>query len=122
MMKFYVAIVLFLFIAASADAQQLTYTVKLKDKKSNYSLSQPNLFLTQKSISRRIRHNITIDSTDLPINHSYLERIANVNGVTIKSKSRWLNQVIVEITDPYAIDTINAFSFVQHSRVVGTAF
>jgi serine protease AprX len=122
MMKFYVAIVLFLFITASADAQQLTYTVKLKYKKSNYSLSQPTQFLTQKSIARRIRHNIAIDSTDLPINHSYLDSIANVNGVSIKSKSRWLNQVIVDITDPFAIDAINAFSFVQHSSVVGTAF
>ena len=45
-----------------------------------------------------------------------------MHGVTIKSRSRWLNQVVVDITDPFAIDTINSFSFVQHSAVVGTAF
>ena len=122
MIKFYLSIFIVFFIAATADAQQLTYTVKLKYKKSNYSLSQPSAFLTQKAIARRIRQKISVDSTDLPINKSYLDSIANVQGVIIKSKSRWLNQIIVEISDPYAIDTINSFSFVQHSNVVGTAF
>lgn len=122
MIKFYVSIFLFLFAAAFVNAQQLTYTVKLKYKKSSYSLSQPSAFLTQKAIARRIRQKISVDSTDLPVNNNYLDSIANVNGVTIKSRSRWLNQLIVEVTDPYAIDTINAFSFVQHSNVVGTAF
>ena len=122
MIKFYLSIFLFLFAAASTDAQQLTYTVKLKYKKSNYSLSQPSAFLTAKAIARRNRQHISIDSTDLPVNKSYLDSIANVSGVTIKCKSRWFNQVVIDITDPYAIDTINAFSFVQHTNVVGTTF
>jgi hypothetical protein len=121
MFKFYVAIILLLFAGLATQAQ-LTYTVRLKYKKSNYSLSQPSAFLTQKAIARRIRQHIAIDSTDLPINKNYLESIANVQGVTIKSKSRWLNQVVVDITDPNAIDTINSFSFVQHANVVGTTF
>jgi serine protease AprX len=122
MIKFYVALILFFFSVVTADAQQLTYTVKLKYKKSNYSLFQPSSFLTQKAIARRNRQHIAIDSTDLPINSTYLDSIARVNGVTIKSKSRWFNQVVVEITDPFAIDTINTFSFVQRTTVVGTAF
>jgi serine protease AprX len=122
MVKFYVAIILLLFAATSTKAQQLTYTVKLKYKKSNYSLLQPSAFLTQKAIARRYKQNIAIDSTDLPINKSYLDSIAKVRGVTIKCKSRWFNEVVVDITDPYAIDTINAFSFVQHAHVVGTTF
>jgi serine protease AprX len=121
MFKFYAAIILFLFAATFSQAQ-LTYTVKLKYKKSSYSLSQPSSFLTAKAIARRTRQHITIDSTDLPINKTYLDSIANVPGVTIKSKSKWLNQVVVDITDPNAIDTINSFSFVQHASVVGTTF
>src|SRR5690349_19190628 len=121
MFKFYAAITLLLFAATYSQAQ-LTYTVKLKYKKSNYTLSQPSSFLTQKAIARRTKQHIAIDSADLPINRSYLDSIANVQGVTIKSRSRWFNQVVVEITDPYAIDTINSFSFVQRSSVVGTTF
>jgi serine protease AprX len=122
MFRFYIAITVILLAANFTQAQQLTYTVKLKYKKSNYSLSQPSAFLTQKAIARRNKQHIAIDSTDLPINASYLDSIANVRGVTIKSKSRWFNQIVVDVTDPYAIDTINSFSFVQHSGVVGTTF
>src|SRR6185295_17503100 len=102
MFKFYAAITLFLFAATYTQAQQLTYTVKLKYKKSNFSFSQPSAFLTPKAIARRNRQHVGIDSTDLPINKSYLDSIANVHGVTIKSRSRWLNQVVVDITDPYS--------------------
>src|SRR5688500_3374742 len=122
MIRIYLSLFLFLFFTTSSDAQQLTYTVKLKYKNSSYSLSQPSAFLSQKAIARRNRQNIPIDSTDLPINKSYLDSITQINGVSIKCKSKWLNQVVIEITDPYAIDTINSFSFVHHSQVVGTAF
>ena len=123
MVRILISFLLFFLFATTSDAQQLTYTVKLKYKKNPfYSLSQPSAFLSQKAIARRNRQNISIDSTDLPINKSYLDSITHLNGVTIKSRSKWLNQVVIEITDPYVIDTINAFSFVLHSQVVGTAF
>src|SRR4051812_11717166 len=102
MVKIYFSIFLLLFAATSSHAQQLTYTVKLKYKKSNYALSQPSAFLTQKAIARRNRQHIAIDSTDLPLNKSYLDSIAKVPGVTIKSKSRWFNHVVIDITDPFA--------------------
>lgn len=123
MVRIYISFILLFLGATSSDAQQLTYTVKFKYKKSSsYSLSQPSAFLSQKAIARRNRQYIPIDSTDLPLNKSYLDSITDLNGVTIKSKSRWLNQVVVQITDPNAIDTINAFSFVHNSQVVGSAF
>jgi hypothetical protein len=122
MFKFYAAISLLLFAGTFAHAQQLTYTVKFKYKKSNYSLSQPSAFLTPRAIARRNKQHIGVDSTDLPINKSYLDSISSVQGVTVKSRSRWLNQVVIDVTDPYAIDTISSFSFVQHADVVGTAF
>lgn len=122
MLRFYAAIISILFAATQTQAQQLTYTIKLKYKKSAYSLSQPSAFLTQQAIARRNKQHIAIDSTDLPINKNYLDSIANVHGVSIKSRSRWFNQVVVDITDPYAIDTINSFSFVQHADVTGAKF
>ncbi len=65
-------IILFILIAffvASPDsyAQFSKYIVRLKDKGTNpYSLSNPLQYLTQRSIDRRTRQSIVIDSTDLP--------------------------------------------------------
>jgi subtilisin family serine protease len=121
MIKFYFAIFSLLFFSATSNAQ-LSYTVKLKYKKSDsYSLSQPTAFLSQRAIQRRIRQHIAIDSTDLPINKSYLDSIANVPGVTIVSRSKWLNRVVVVLTDPFAIDKINAFPFVEQSDIVAVS-
>lgn len=121
MAKFYVAVFLCLLFTFASKAQ-LSYTVKLKYKKSNtYSLSQPSAFLSQKAIQRRIKEHVAIDSTDLPISTAYLDSIANVPGVNIISKSKWFNRIVVELTDPFAIDIINAFPFVEQSHVTSVA-
>lgn len=121
MAKIYIALFISFIIAASSEAQ-LSYTVKLKFKKSDgYSLSQPTSFLSQKAVQRRFKQHIAIDSTDLPINTTYLETIANVPGVTIVSKSKWFNKIVVELTDPDAIAAINAFPFVEQSQVTPIA-
>lgn len=121
MAKIYVAVIFSLFCAFTSKAQ-LSYTVKLKYKKSNaYSLSQPSAFLSQKAIHRRIKQHIAIDSTDLPINSAYLDSISKVPGVTIVSRSKWFNRIVVELTDPFAIDVINAFPFVEQSHVTSVA-
>ncbi|MBL7698378.1 MAG: S8 family peptidase [Chitinophagaceae bacterium] len=121
MAKIYIALIFTLIIAASSKAQ-LSYTVKLKYKKSDtYSLSQPTAFLTAKAVQRRVKQHIAIDSTDLPINHAYLDSIANIPGVTIVSKSKWLNKIVVELTDPFAIDRINEFPFVDQVNITSVA-
>lgn len=121
MVKIYVSIFLILIVAASSKAQ-LSYTVKLKYKKSDsYSLSQPTAFLSAKAIQRRVKQHVQIDSTDLPINSAYLDSIANVPGVTITGKSKWFNKVVVELTDPDAIDRINEFPFVEQTHITSVA-
>lgn len=111
------------FVSASAlEAQSVRYTVRFKDKKaSQFSISQPSAFLSAKSIQRRIRQNIKIDSTDLPVNASYVDSIANIPGVTILTFSKWLNQVIIETSDASALEKINSFPFILHSSPAGIA-
>lgn len=121
MARFYLAIFILLFVSIASKAQ-LSYTVKLKYKKSDgYSLSQPSAFLSQKAIQRRVKYHIAIDSTDLPINGAYIDSIANVPGVTVVSKSKWFNKLVVVLTDPFAIDRINEFPFVDHTNVTPIA-
>ena len=119
MKKFYFALLILIFIAASSRAQSNRYTVKLKYKRSSsWSLSQPSAFLSQKAIQRRLRQHIQLDSTDLPVNKAYIDSIAKIPGVLIVSSSKWLNQVMIETSDPAAIGKINAYPFVIHSNAV----
>ena len=96
------------------SAQFTRYIIKLKDKNgSPYSISDPSSYLSQRAIDRRTRYGIAIDSTDLPVNASYLAQIKNVPGVSILNISKWLNAVAIQTADANALNTINGFSFVQ---------
>lgn len=108
------------FIALFSKAQFTRYIVKFKDKANNaYSLSNPSAFLSQRAIERRIKYNITIDSTDLPVSSFYISQVAAIANVTVLNTSKWLNQVSILTTDANAITAINNLSFVQ--KVAGIA-
>ena len=48
----------------------------LKDKAgSTYSLDHPGRWLSHKSVERRKRQGLSLDSTDLPVSHLYLKNI-----------------------------------------------
>jgi hypothetical protein len=119
MKQFYFLMIVFLFAASLAQAQNSRYTVRFKYKTSaGYSLSEPSAFLSQKAIERRKKEKIKIDSTDLPINAAYLDTIRTIPGVTILNTSKWFNQILVETSDPDAIGTINSLPFVFHTKPV----
>lgn len=113
--------ILFFFIVLVAGitdshAQFSRYIVKLKDKGTNpYSLSNPIQYLTQRSIDRRTRYGIGIDSTDLPVTPRYIDSIRLAGAVTILNSSKWLNQVAIQTTDAVALAKINSFPFVISS-------
>jgi len=114
-------IILLIFIAlfvAKADsyAQFSKYIIRLKDKGTNpFSISNPSAYLTARSISRRTRYGIAIDSTDLPITPRYIDSIRMAGAVTILNTSKWLNQVLIQTTDAAALTKINGFPFVLSS-------
>jgi serine protease AprX len=91
------------------------YWVELKDKDSTFSIAKPLNFLSQKAINRRIKYNIQIESTDLPVNIKYVETIKS-KGFRIIHTSKWLNSVTVQTTKKTLIDSLLQFDFI--SRVV----
>ncbi len=96
-----------------AEAQFTRYLVKFRDKGSNtFSLTNPSAFLSQRSIDRRNRYGIPLDSTDLPVTKRYMDSIRSVPNVIVLNASKWLNQVSISTTDPAAIAKINSFPFV----------
>lgn len=88
------------------------YLVLLRDKvNSPYSISQPNQFLSQRSILRRQKQNIAVQERDLPVNPAYVTQLQQA-GAKIWFSSRWLNAVLVEATAT-TISTIQTLPFVK---------
>jgi serine protease AprX len=107
-------------LGTSTRGQATRHIIQLKNKAAtSYQLSQPQQFMTARALARRARYNISIDSTDLPIPAAYLDSIRNAGVVTILNTSRWLNTVAIQTSDINALNTINAFSFVQATTAAG---
>ena len=117
----YTLSIIFVLIGLSTQAQQSRYLIILKDKGSNtFTLANPSAYLSSRSIARRTRYNIAIDSTDLPITARYLDSIRKAGNVEILNVSKWLNQVAIRTTDAAAIAKINSFPFVKSTKAIAS--
>ena len=121
-------LVLLLVLAAAAlpqlnAANPVRYWIKFKDKKGTpYSISRPAEFLGAAAIERRVRYNIAVDETDLPVTPEYIQTIENVQNVRVIYASRWLNGVVIQLDSlplaASALGIINSFSFVEGNKQV----
>ena len=74
---------------------QETYFVRFRDKgHSPYSLERPQEYLSERALERRLRQQIDIDSTDLPVTPAYVEQLADA-GAQVLYPLRWLNGAVV---------------------------
>ncbi len=109
----------FLSLALFSEAQLNRHIIKFTDKGSNpYSISDPLSYLSQRSIDRRLRYNIAIDSTDLPITPRYIDSLRAAGSVEILASSRWLNQVAIRTSDAAALAKISTLPFVESSTAI----
>ena len=91
------------------------YFIQFTDKNNSpYSLSHPEEFLTARAIARRQAHDIPIVENDLPVNQSYVQKVASY-GVKILTRSRWMNGVTIYSADSAAIDSIENLPFVKRT-------
>ena len=60
---------------------------------TDYSINTPEQYLSLKTIAKRQKYSITIDSTDFPISVQYLNFLT-LDGFVIENKSKWFNGVI----------------------------
>ncbi|HUQ97762.1 MAG TPA: S8 family peptidase [Chitinophagaceae bacterium] len=103
------------------QAQPGRYLIQLKDKAQNpFSLAKPDQFLSSRSMARRARYGISIDSTDLPATPAYIDSIRSVSSVTVLNISKWLNQVSIQTPDAAALDTIRKFPFVASASFIAS--
>lgn len=95
------------------------FYVQFKDKNgTSYSLSNPSVYLSQRALDRRNFFNIAIDSTDLPVNESYVSQIQSLN-LTIHSRTKWLNGITVSTSDSALITPVNNLNFVKSVTFTG---
>jgi hypothetical protein len=59
------------------------------------SIANPILILTQDAIDRKMMHDVPIDERDVPVNESYITALENQPGITVYSKSKWMNAAYV---------------------------
>ncbi|WP_316743368.1 S8 family serine peptidase [Pedobacter antarcticus] len=100
------------------DGNDYKFRLVLTDKgKSDFSIGNPNAFLSQKAIERRRKQNIPIDESDLPISKQYLKAITDIGGVVV-AQSKWLNTVSVSVQDQFLVDKYKALPFVKEVVLV----
>ena len=97
------------------------YRIMLTDKQGTTgSLEHPTRFLSRRSVERRKRQGLAVDSTDLPVSARYLRLIRN-KDVDIIGQSRWQNTVLVRLRDSSLIHRISQLPCVKGTKLVWQA-
>ena len=95
------------------------YRISLNDKlNSPYTLDNPTQWLSHKSIQRRQRQGLQLDSTDLPVSPLYLKTIKAIKGIAIVGKSRWNNTVVIRTSDTLTLRPLRQLPFVRKAELV----
>ncbi|MDR3651486.1 MAG: S8 family serine peptidase [Paludibacter sp.] len=113
--------IVFLLLSSVVVQAQTSYYfyVQFKDKNNTpYSLSNPADFLSARSIARRTAFGISCDSTDLPVNLSYLQQIKNL-GIQVHNVSKWMNGATVLLSDSSLMSQIRSLSCVKFVEYTG---
>jgi serine protease AprX len=109
--KFNLLLTIFFVFTGFAEAQN-RYAVHYKYKpQSQHSLDQPGTFLTAKSIDRRIRQQLHLDSLDLPVSAKYISAIQPYVQ-EIYYNSHWLNASVV-VANADQASLLQALPFVE---------
>lgn len=105
----------FCFLGQFSNAQFSRYIVEFKNKSNNnYSTAKPEEFLSERALNNRLAYHLGFDSTDLPVTPSYLDSITAAGVVSIITKSKWLNQVVIQTADNNALSRIQNLPFVKN--------
>jgi len=118
--RFFFYTVILFFYSFNLGAQEY-YWIAFSDKNlTQFSLSSPGDYLSERAIQRRIRQNIAIDSLDLPVNQNYINDVINLGARLIHS-SKWLNGITVKAeTESFNIK-VAKLPFVKEVQLTKTA-
>src|ERR1051325_6230791 len=111
----------FIFLAVSTQGfSYARYWVMFTDKNNSpYSISNPSVYLSARSIQRRQYQGIPVTLRDLPPNPSYIQQVLGTGAVTLNYRSRWFNAISITTADANALAAINNLPFVLSVTTVG---
>lgn len=102
-----------LFIQQSFAQTQDAWVFFADKENVEASLADPTLIMTQEAIDRKTLQGTPIDERDVPVNENYITQIKNASGITVHSKSKWMNCVYV-IGSQSNIEALLDLSFVTN--------
>lgn len=107
------------FCVNNADSQiQYRYIVSLKDKGNiNDLLKSPQSYLSERSLSRRVKQGISIDSLDVPVRKEYIDTISQYGSII--GCSKWHNSIMLGVYDKNIISSLGKYDFVDSVYMVG---
>nr|WP_163321904.1 S8 family serine peptidase [Draconibacterium mangrovi] len=83
---------------------------------SEYSLDNPEMYLSERAIQRRFNQNIAIDSLDLPVNQNYIDSVLTLD-VELVHTSKWLNGITVRCDSATLADSLVYWSFIREVQL-----
>ncbi|HEX9651146.1 MAG TPA: S8 family serine peptidase, partial [Cyclobacteriaceae bacterium] len=106
-----------LFVSTTTSAQINRYVIHFTDKNnSEFTINNPSAFLSERSLTRRIKNNVSVTEQDFPVTKLYVNELEN-EGVNVFYTSRWFNVAIVEM-DVSLITIIEDLAFVSEVEYV----
>jgi serine protease AprX len=105
--------------ASFAAPAQYAFRVSFRDKAGAPALSEASTWLSTRSLDRRTKFGIALDSTDRPVSRLYLDTILALSGAKLHNTSRWLNQCVVLLNDSSQVAALRAKSWVKSIEWVG---
>lgn len=122
-MRSFLIISIFLLCAYFVSAQKGAnyYWIQFADKKGTaYSISRPEQFLSERALERRIRQQIAVDETDLPVSQVYTDSLVRM-GFQLVHCSKWLNGCTVKTESPENIDRLDEPGFIINIEITKPA-
>jgi serine protease AprX len=110
-------VVLLLLVQQMLYGQDKHHLIYFTDKNNSpYQLSDPEAFLSTRSVERKTRFSIELTEQDLPVVPAYIEAVAQT-GATVLYTLKWPNAVVVR-ANTGQLEDIALLSFVQnHKRI-----
>lgn len=117
----WISIVLFCLSGLFLNAQTAPgkYWVQFVDKAdSPFSVDNPQEFLSDRAIERRVRQGIEITIQDIPVNETYINQVLELGAIELLLKSKWFNAITIKTDDESLIDEIELLSIVSQVKSV----
>lgn len=110
-------IIFFLMVGPQVKGQQKYFIAFSNKNGTPYSLSNPSEFLSQKSIERRQKQNISLSESDLPVSPVYIQQIKNT-GAKVLYTLKWFNGAVAEVYSNEMLESIKNLSFVATTILI----